>query len=227
MTDSSSINSPKHAVILCHPAADSFNAAVAKRYCDTVAGLGHQFVLRDLYRIGFDPVFKEGEQPSAAGFSPATDVAAELAMLDDIDVLVLVYPIWFAMPPAMMKGYVDRVLGAGFSFHAVHDRTGNHALSGKHLVSFTSSGTSVPWLEEQGAWVSLRNLFDNYLKNAFSMRSVEHVHFGSIVEGLKKRFVDENLYQVEQAARRIGGTIEAERALPTPAGRKEAETRQG
>ena len=40
MSDSSSAKRPKHAVILCHPEADSFNAAVAQRYCDTVSGLG-------------------------------------------------------------------------------------------------------------------------------------------------------------------------------------------
>jgi NAD(P)H dehydrogenase (quinone) len=210
MPDNSSSNRPKHAVILCHPRADSFNAAVAKRYCDTVSELGHEVVLRDLYRLGFDPVLKDEEQPSSASFSPARDVEDELSALDGVDVLVLVYPFWFAMPPAMLKGYVDRVLGAGVSYRSVRDRTQASLLNGAQLVSFTSSGTSVPWLEEQGAWKSLRNLFDHYLKNAFGMRSVEHIHFGSIVEGLKKRFVDESLYQVEQTARRICSELNAD-----------------
>ena len=211
MSDRSSLRSPKHAVILCHPNADSFNATVAKRYCDTVSELGHEVVLRDLYRyrFGFDPVLKDEEQPSAASFSPAKDVECELAALDGVDVLVLVYPIWFGMPPALLKGYVDRVLGAGFSYRAVRDREQSRLLTGAQLVSFTSSGTNTPWLEEQGAWKSLKNLFDDYLKHAFSMRSAEHIHFGSIVEGLKKRFVDQNLYEVEQAARRICGEFNA------------------
>lgn len=191
---------PKHVVILCHPDPASFNAAVAERYCDTVRAMGHEAELRDLYRIGFDPVLK-GEERPCDKFTPADDVAAELDLLADVDVLVLVYPIWFGMPPAMLKGYVDRVLGSGFTFSAVRQQVHHPLLTGKRLLSFTSSGNTRQWLEERGAWLSLRHLFDDYLKHAFSMESAEHIHFPAIVEGLSKRFVDEHLHQVEEAAR--------------------------
>jgi NAD(P)H dehydrogenase (quinone) len=209
MSDHATATRMKHAVILCHPKADSFNASLAKRYCETVSGFGHEAVLRDLYRIGFDPVLKAGEEPHD-DFIPAPDVAAELAAIDGADVLVLVYPLWFGMPPAMLKGYVDRVLGAGFSFRSVRDHGAGHMLADKRLVSITTSGTNRAWLEEQGAWLSLRNLFDDYLRHAFSMRSTEHHHYSSIVEGLKRRFVDENLYDVEQKACALCGRINAE-----------------
>ena len=52
---------PLHAVILAHPDADSFNAAVAQAYCEAVRGPGHEAVLRDLYRLGFDPVLNIGQ----------------------------------------------------------------------------------------------------------------------------------------------------------------------
>ena len=198
---------PKHAVILCHPELDSFNAAVAKRYCETVQQFGHEVVLRDLYRMGFDPVLKANEQAQSA-FTLSPDVVNELKVIDGTDVFVLVYPIWFAMPPAMLKGYVDRVFGAGVSFRSVRNRQTTPLLYGKRLVSFTSSGTTLSWLAEQGAWVSLQNLFDHYLLRGFSMNSAEHKHYDSIVEGLEKRFVDEYLYDVEQNARRICGTID-------------------
>lgn len=199
---------PKHIVILCHPDAASFNAAVAERYCDTVRAMGHMVELRDLYRIGFDPVLKKQELP-ADTFMPADDVAVEHGHLADMDVLVLVYPIWFGMPPAMLKGYVDRVLGSGFSFSAVRQRVRHPLLTGKRLLSFTSSGNTRQWLEERGAWLSLRHLFDDYLKHAFSMNSVEHIHFPAIVEGLSKRFVDEHLHQVEEAARHCCSCVAA------------------
>ena len=47
-----SVDTPtRHAVILSHPDAKSFNAAVAQRYCDVVREIGHVAVVRDLYRI--------------------------------------------------------------------------------------------------------------------------------------------------------------------------------
>jgi NAD(P)H dehydrogenase (quinone) len=176
--------------------------AMVRRYADVATSLGQQVVIRDLYRMGFDPVLKAPEEPSDH-FVAAPDVDAELALIEGADVLALVYPLWFGMPPAMLKGYVDRVLGAGFSFRSVEQREPHSFLRGTRLVSFTSSGTRQPWLEEQGAWLSLRKLFDDYLCHAFSMHSAEHVHFGSVVEGLKARFIAENLFTVEQAARRI------------------------
>jgi NAD(P)H dehydrogenase (quinone) len=194
---------PRHAVILCHPDPASFNAAVAERYIKTVEGLGHEAVLRDLYRLHFDPVLRMEEQPMAPDFMLSGDVAEEISTLAGIDVLVLVYPIWFGLPPAMLKGYVDRVLGAGVSPDRVHERGTHPFLTGKFMLSFSSSGLSKQWLEEQGAWLSLCTVFDHYIEKGFSLEPTEHVHFSSIAPGIKPRVVEEHLFEVEEAARKM------------------------
>jgi NAD(P)H dehydrogenase (quinone) len=206
MGDTRAETAPKHAVILCHPDADSFNMAVARRYCEAVARIGHRVVFRDLYRVGFDPVLKSRERPTSEEFELAPDVGTEIDLIAGADVFVLVYPIWFGTPPAMMKGYVERVLGAGFPFGAVRQRLPHPLMTGKKLLSFTSSGAAKQWLEEQGARLSLRQVFDDYLARAFSMGSVDHVHFGSIVEGMTERVLNEHLQKVEEAARRVCST---------------------
>jgi NAD(P)H dehydrogenase (quinone) len=187
-------------VVLCHPAEHSFNSAVALTYCKAVRSRGHKAVLRDLYRVGFDPLLKADERPSAEPFIPSSDVETELALLDNADVIVLVYPIWFGTPPAMMKGYVERVLGAGFGHRSIRERANHERVGGKHLVSITTSGNSIQWLHEQGAWLSLRNVFDAYLARAFSMLSNEHLHLASIVENMSPRHVAEELYRVTEMA---------------------------
>lgn len=202
---------PKHVVVLCHPEEASFNATVAREYCAAVEEIGHEVLLRDLYRMNFDPVLKAQEQPDAADYARSDDVAAELELLAGASVFVLVYPIWFGTPSAMMKGYVERVLGSGFSHRAVRARAPNPLLTGAHLLSLTSSGTTKQWLDEQGAWLSLRNVFDEYLQNAFSMKSADHVHFSAVVEGLKERFVDEYLKEVRGAARKVSSVAASER----------------
>src|SRR3546814_5234238 len=112
---------PKHAVILCHPKRDSFNGAVADAYCAAVRDIGHEVCLRDLYRIGFDPVLKDIERPGDPGFQSLPDVAEEVRLISGASVFVLIYPIWFGTPPAMLKGYVERVLGTGFSYRDVRE----------------------------------------------------------------------------------------------------------
>jgi NAD(P)H dehydrogenase (quinone) len=190
-----------HAIILAHPEEDSFNAAVAQTYCQTVRDLGHDAVLRDLYRIDFNPVLKKQEQPRPDKFVMSNDVASELAAIEKADVFVLVYPIWFSAPPAIMKGYIDRVFGTGFSYGAIRDRGRHRFLTGKQLLSITTSGNSLQWLDEQGAWLSLRTVFNQYLAKAFSMASSEHLHLPSIVDNMSERHVKEELFRVTEMAR--------------------------
>jgi NAD(P)H dehydrogenase (quinone) len=194
------IDKVKHVVILCHPETDSFNAAVAARYCAVVKECGQEAVLRDLYQMRFDPILRTEEQPGTRAFFQCPHVAYELSMIAKADFIVFIYPIWFGTPPAMLKGYVDRVLGSDFSFGAIRDRDKKSKMAGAHLLSFTSSGNSQIWLEEQGQWQSLIQVFDRYLERAFSMASMDHVHFSSIVKGLSERVFLQHMEEVSQAA---------------------------
>ena len=105
-----------HLVILANPAADGFDHAIATAYSQEVERLHQSVHVRDLYALGFDPVLRADERPTEPGWSPSPDVAAELELVRRCDIVVFIYPIWFGLPPAMLKGYVERVLGAGYSF---------------------------------------------------------------------------------------------------------------
>lgn len=210
----------RHVVVLCHPEERSFNAAVAQAYCETVRSLGHEAILRDLYRLGFDPVLKAGERPSAGEQALSDDVVAELESLRGADIFVLVYPIWFGTPPAMMKGYVERVLGAGFSHRAIHAGQPHPLLSGRHLLSITTSGNPITWLDLRGAWTSLRDVFDNYLAKAFSMASNDHLHLESINEDMGESRAREKLLRV--ASKAADTCARLSRAAPTAGAGKAA-----
>jgi NAD(P)H dehydrogenase (quinone) len=200
----------RHAVILCHPDSQSFNRSIANAYCEAVRANGQEAVLRDLYDMDFDPVLRAWERPTVSNFTVSPDVSRELAILRTCDVLVLVYPIWFGTPPAMMKGYVERVLGSGVDPKSVVSRTPTSFLAGRRLLSFTTSATSAPWLNEQGEWLALRHLFDHYLTNAFGMQADEHVHFASITSGLQPRWAEQHLYDVTQHAHRTCALVAAD-----------------
>ena len=192
----------RHALILCHPDPNSFNRAVADTYANAVRKLGHEVVLRDLYAMGFDPVLKADERPTVEDHRISPDVEREIELLRGCDAFVLVYPIWFGTPPAMLKGYVERVLGSGINPREVEERSANSFLTGKRLVSFTTSAMSETWLNGQGQWLSLRYIFDHYLTHAFGMQPDEHMHFANVTTGMPKLWADRHLYQVEEQARR-------------------------
>ena len=87
-------------------------------------------------------------------------------------------------------------------------------MSGKQLLSITTSGNSIRWLDEQGAWISLRTVFGQYLAQSFSMVGSEHLHLSNIVDNMTERHVKEELYRVTEMARAICARITPALAEP-------------
>jgi len=198
---------PRHIVVLCHPEQHSFNAAMASAYCADVRQHGHDVLVRDLYAMGFDPVLKSVER-AGPDLRSMPDVRDEQAVIAGADVFVLVYPIWFGGPPAMLKGYLERVLGMG----AMPARLPNHAatgvLTGKRLLSFTSSATDSEWLATQGQLDALITGFDRYIEHGFAMQKSDHVHFGAVTADLDPSVFDRHRQQVQAQARSTCAAID-------------------
>jgi NAD(P)H dehydrogenase (quinone) len=179
----------KHAVIVAHPRAKSFNLTMAHAYVEAAQALGDTVVLRDLYREDFDPRLDERELPGPTGAAPAQDVKVERSLIGDADVFVFVYPLMFDSPPAMLKGYLERVFGLGFGFGS--GAGGNDPLlTGRSMVSISTSGAPQAWLKETGDWAALRKLFDEHFSGACGLSVLEHLHFGGIAPGITRDAVD-------------------------------------
>jgi NAD(P)H dehydrogenase (quinone) len=189
----------KHAIIACHPDKESFTMAVANRYVETVRQHGHEVVLRDLYRMRFNPVLKLREQQG----KPASDVTREWIVLGKPDVFVLVYPIWFGSPPAMLKGYIDRVFGAGRTRGTGGEGGTGELLAGKRLVSLTSSGSLSAWLAEKGVLGSLRTVYSRYFADVFGFTETHSYHFDGVTAEIPEREARTHLLEVEKAAREV------------------------
>ncbi len=116
-------------IVLAHPEPRSFNANLAQIALGSLEGQGWSASLSDLHAMGFDPCEKaahytppqnpdrfdaQAEQRHASDQRtlPA-QVAAEIANLDRADLLILQYPMWWHLPPAMLKGWLDRVFVYG------------------------------------------------------------------------------------------------------------------
>lgn len=170
----------KHAVIICHPRGRAFTRLMAQTYADAVRSRGDEIVVRDLYAMEFDPRLQASELPGPEGVTPLPEVLIERAMLKDADVFALFYPIWFGSPPAMMKGYIERIFGMGFGYRTVKNGGMEPLLTGRKLVSFTSTGSENVWLVDTGSWEAVRKVFDERLSTACGLESLEHVNFGGV-----------------------------------------------
>lgn len=201
---------PRHLVVLAHPDPDSFCANVARSWVE-VASLYHQDCrILDLYREGFDPVLRKEEQPGKPGYAPSPELLEFSQCLHGIDVLVLVYPIWFGTPPAMMKGFLERVLGCGIAFSEGAPQ-GNPLLADVHLVDISTSASSEPWLAEQGIQTSLQTVFDRYIVAVFGARSSDRLHLDNITIGMDRERGALKLAEVREHARHTCAQAHARR----------------
>ena len=101
-------------VVLAHPDPASFNHALARAAADTARRLGHDVTLRDLHAERFDPLLPAAEIPRGAPLPPWLERhCAELVAADGI---VVVHPNWWGQPPAILTGWIDRVVRPGVAY---------------------------------------------------------------------------------------------------------------
>jgi NAD(P)H dehydrogenase (quinone) len=103
-------------VILAHPVAGSFNHAIAETVNAELLWGGHHARYHDLYREGFDPLL-QGKEITAEAALPSL-VADHCEEIGRADGIVIVHPNWWGQPPAILTGWVDRVMrpGVGYNF---------------------------------------------------------------------------------------------------------------
>lgn len=198
----------KAVIILAHPGRQSLNASIARACVDSLKAQGRTVELRDLYALDFDPRLKAEEIVGTKSHPVLPDVAEERRILSGADLYVFVYPLWFNGPPAILKGYVDRVFGMGFGFEPVFGGT-EPMLGGKRLLSFTTSGAPDHWVRETHVMNDLQRLFDHHVCLTTGMTLVDHVHFGGVIQGIRPDVVDEMLMRVDQIIRHINEPADA------------------
>ena len=144
-------------IVCAHPEPQSYNAHLASTAKKTLEQRGWTVTLSDLYQMGFDPcersshysdrlnperfdVQLEQREASANGRVPK-NVAAEIDLLDKADLLILQYPMWWHLPPAMLKGWFDRVLIYS-DVYTSKKRFENGRFVGKTAIVSVTVGTS-------------------------------------------------------------------------------------
>jgi NAD(P)H dehydrogenase (quinone) len=147
--------------IFAHPERRSFNGSLMDEGLDELAELGHEVRVSDLYAMGFKAVVDAADFDGVAGRERlmvgdeqeraytegriSADIRAEQEKVAWADAVVLHFPLWWFGPPAILKGWFDRVLIQGFAFGLRDEqgrtrRYGDGGLAGKRGLVVTSVG---------------------------------------------------------------------------------------
>ncbi len=95
-------------VVLSHPDENSFNHAIAQTVLTTLSDNGHTVVFHDLYKEKFDPILPKAELSTDASLPP--EIESHCIELEEADGIIIVHPNWWGQPPAILKGWIDRVI---------------------------------------------------------------------------------------------------------------------
>ena len=112
----------KVSIILGHPTLGSFNHAIVATAEAALRANGHEVRTHDLYREEFDPVMPSEEIPKDAPLPP--EIEAHCQEIGEADGIIIVHPNYWSAPPAILRGWVDRVLRPGRAYNFVPDGQG-------------------------------------------------------------------------------------------------------
>jgi NAD(P)H dehydrogenase (quinone) len=177
-------------IVLAHPNPDSFNHAISMTVAGRLSKKGFEVKTRDLYRLGFDPTMslEELKNYENSVFLRPQDILCEQEAILWADHLVFVYPTWWWSPPAILKGYFDRVFTPNFAFSL--DQDGNPRISplhGKTVSIIQTTGADETFVASEGLDEAVKKLFS---VGVFGFCGMEVVHHEFLM-GISNKSYDE------------------------------------
>ena len=185
----------KISVILGHPKRGSFNHAIAGTVVRTLKTGGHEVAFHDLYQEAFDPVLPDVELPKGA-VVPALIMrhCDEIAAADGI---VIVHPNWWGQPPAIVKGWIDRVIRPGVAYEFKEGDSGEGIpvglLRAKSALIFNTSNTEAQ-REQEVFGDPLERIWRDCIFGLCGVKQVNRRTFGVMVmstEQQREAWLDE------------------------------------
>jgi len=138
-------------LVTAHPYTQSFNFALRTQAIELLHKFNWHVNTSDLYQIGFNPILSPADFPNISASVPlslpkqqevahqqalfSNDIAQEQSKLLAANLVILQFPLWWGSYPAMLKGWIERVISRGYAYGS------NNLLSGKSvLLSVTTGG---------------------------------------------------------------------------------------
>ncbi len=109
-------------LILAHPDKKSFNHAIANVCKKRLVENGHSVIFHDLHDEKFDPIITSEEIPRSGKINDL--VRKHCDDLTSCDGIIIIHPNWWGQPPAILKGWIDRIIRPGIAYGFIEGDNG-------------------------------------------------------------------------------------------------------
>lgn len=175
-------------ILLAHPDPKSFNHAIAAAVVETLVQNGHTPLFHDLHQEKFYPLLPVGEIPKDAVLP--SDVQRHCDEIAVADGIVIVHPNWWGQPPAILKGWIDRVIRPGVAYEFLEEDAGegvpNGLLKARSAIVFNTSNTETQ-REKKTFGDPLETLWKNCIFGLCGIDDVYRKMFNIIVTSSKEQ----------------------------------------
>jgi NAD(P)H dehydrogenase (quinone) len=154
-------------IVQAHMEPQSFTVALVEVAVAAVMAAGHTVEVSDVYAAGFNPVagrhdfssvadagrfhYQTEQGKAAAEHAFAAEIAREQARVMRADVIIFAFPLWWGGPPAVLKGWIDRVLSYGFAY-VDGARFDSGLFKGKRGLLCVTTGGTLERFSEAGVY---------------------------------------------------------------------------
>ena len=156
-------------VIFAHPQQSSFTAAVHRTVVRSLATAGHDVADLDLYRERFQPCLSARERATYYSKPAPAALARFIKPLRQAEALVFIFPVWWFGPPAILKGYLERVWRAGVAYDLKGGDLKPRLKNIKNVTVITSYGADAAEIRAMGDPV--RKVFGSGLRELCSPKA--------------------------------------------------------
>lgn len=169
-------------IILGHPQKGSFNHAIAQASIQALKKNKHEVVFHDLYNEKFDPLLPPEELPKDTKLNPV--IKKHCAEISSAEGIIIIHPNWWGQPPAILKGWVDRVLRQGIAYEFAATDSGEGTpkglLKAKTAIIFNTANT--PEEHEIAAFGDpLETLWRKCIFNFCGVKNIERKTFTVVI----------------------------------------------
>ena len=181
-------------VILGHPSKNSFNQALMESYIKGAKKSKFEIRKLILKDMKFDPILHEGYNKIQDLEPDLIEAQKDISWADHI---VIIYPIWWGVMPALLKGFLDRTFLPGFAFHFRPGKTlPLQLLKGKSARIISTTGGS--------RWIYYifghpgNKAFSRFTLKFVGISPVKQSIFSSVREDMTKKTALKILKKVEK-----------------------------
>lgn len=143
-------------IVYAHPSDNSFTRFAKDKFIEGLKEKGHTFDISDLYKMNFKTDISEKEYLRESNYNTdeplSSDILLEQEKINNADVIVFIYPIFWTEAPAKLVGWFNRVWTYGFAYGERKMKTLKKALF------ICSAGHTLEHLKQYGHLESMKTV---------------------------------------------------------------------